>query len=251
LEHAAHNIKTSSKNSSGGYFSATKMERQDPEILTLLETKANVDFNPPKTMAGVTKSCLLTKSAGGFIVLSTLLTCLYRLSLTSSSPLGIIDLFSIVGTRIFWDAQELAIHSRWFHGNKDHRAFSMFKWHDKRHDLPYYHLAVEPLKVAVVWWMAVFSLSKLSVSLLGVHPSIAATCLATYQASVITYSFMHDIVHTRVPLRGWLKRAKEFHIKHHISPAHHLNLGVHNIGILMKTDSYETRLSRAGLTVSE
>ena len=243
MEEVAEKIQTSSR--TGGLFTVKDVDQQDPEIRDLLETQARVSFNTPKTLADAIE-IYLRKGGGGFILASMIVTFLYRMSLIMLYPLGIRDILCFVGTRIFWEAQEWVIHSRWFHGGENLRAQPLFKSHDRHHDLPYYHVSVEPLRFAVVWWACILGLLKLSVSFLKVPTSMAATLFLSYQTSAFVYSFMHCICHSRVPLKGWFKRAKDSHIKHHMNPTHHLNMGPNNIDRLMKTDSYDQRLHHVG-----
>lgn len=116
--------------------------KQDPEILPLLREKVGLrieDDSVLKTWAGLIRG-YLTIGGGGFIVVSILATCVHRFRLTRHWPIGVHDLIAIFATRIFWQVQEWAVHSHWFHGNKDGRAgYRMFKKHDRHHDLPYYH----------------------------------------------------------------------------------------------------------------
>lgn len=228
----------------GGVFSLQAVTAEDPDIISELEA-ANVSFEMPTTLSSAVHG-YLTHGGGGFLVSVLAITCLFRV-LACDTPLGVADLLAVAGTRVFWEVQEWAVHSSWFHGEEDGRAIDLFKTHDRHHDLPYYHLAVEPLRMVVNWFLVVLSISVASVGVLGATPAIVATSFATYQASGLFYSFMHLLCHSRVPLKGYLKECKENHIKHHVSPTHHLNMGPNRIDMLMGTDSYDARFQRQGL----
>lgn len=239
LEEASKKVREFS--STGGFFTKKQLDQQDPRILKLLEAKAGVSFETPKTFAGLIHN-YLTKGGGGFIVFSMLVTFLYRMSLVSAYPLGFGDILCAIGTRVFWEAQEWLIHSRLFHGGDDFRAHSLFKSHDRHHDLPYHHVSVEPLRMVVVWWACILGPLTLSVIFLGVPQSIASTFFFFYKFSAFFYSFAHMMCHSKLRFKGRMKWARESHIKHHMSPAHHFNMGPNNFDRLMKTDSYDTRL---------
>lgn len=242
MEKVANKIRGVSK--TGGYFTAKQVNQQDREISNLLQTKANVSLQSPTTLTGVVKE-YATRGGGSVIITSMLSAFLYRMSTIPSHPLGIWDILCVVGTRIFWEAHEWAIHFSWFHGGADFRAHPLFKSHDRHHDLPYYHVAVEPLALAISWSACVIMLLVSSVRFLGLSASLAATMFLTYSTSAFLYSFMHCICHSKIALKGRMKKAKECHIKHHMFPGHHFNMGPNNIDRLMKTDSYDTRLGKA------
>lgn len=242
VEKVANKIRAVSK--TGGYFTAKQVYQQDQEISNLLQTKANVSFQSPTTLVGVAKE-YATRGGGSVIIASMLSGFLYRMSIIPSYPLGIWDVLCVVGTRIFWEVQEWAIHSSWFHGGADLRALPLFKSHDRHHDLPYYHVAVEPLTLALPWAGFIIASLVSSVRFLGLSASMAATMFLSYSTSAFIYSFMHCICHSKSALKGQMKKARECHIKHHMSPAHHLNMGPNNIDRLMKTDSFDTRLGKA------
>ncbi|CAB9514124.1 expressed unknown protein [Seminavis robusta] len=226
---------------SGGFLNLQAVTAEDPDIIGDLQA-ANVSFDSPKTMADLILG-YLTHGAGGFITFVLVNTILFRLCLCGSPP-GIADLIAIAAARLFWEAQEWAVHSAWFHGDEDGRAMDMFKNHDRHHDIPYYHLSVEPLRLAVVWFFVVLGISTAAVNVLGASPAIVATSFASYQASALTYTFLHAVCHSRIPLQGYLKNCRENHIKHHISPTHHLNMGPNRIDKLMGTDSFDARLAK-------
>jgi len=242
LECATANIREAT-----GRFMLTERDLidEDPTIIDSLKTKLNIDFDPPRAPLGIFKS-YVTQGSGGFVLFTVLATCLYRLSLPT--PLGLADLAAIVGTRVFWEGQEWAIHARWFHGAGNGRAMKFFKSHDRHHDLPYYHFAAESMRVTVIWFLAVWAISGLATIFLGASCAIVTTCFATYQMCAVMYAVMHAIVHTRIPLTGWLKSYREDHIKHHISPSHHLNMGPNNVDRIMKTASYDTRRNKTNKT---
>lgn len=231
------------RSSTGGVFTRKQIDQQDPTILNLLEANAGVSSEIPTTVLGLTKT-YLTKGGGGFIVFSMLVAFLFRMSLIPVSPLGVGDILCIIGTRIFWQAQEWLIHSRWFHGGDNLRALSLFKSHDRHHDLPYYHVSVEPLRLAVVWWACIFVPLTLSVKFLRVPASMASTVFLTYKFSAFLYSFLHMMCHSKIVFKGRMNVVRTRHIKHHISPAHHLNIGPDNFDKLMNTNSYDARLNK-------
>ena len=85
----------------GGFFTTRKqIDQQNPNILNLLEAKAGVSFEIPKTFTSLIQN-YLTKGAGGFIVFSMLVAFLYRMNLNSVYPLGFGDILCVIGTSFF------------------------------------------------------------------------------------------------------------------------------------------------------
>ncbi|CAB9518108.1 expressed unknown protein [Seminavis robusta] len=242
LESLAAAIQEANPNK-GGMISLQALKAEDPEIVEELQA-TGVQFTTPKTMQEVIVG-YLTHGAGWFITSVFAFTCLFRLFLCGT-PLGFADLIAIPTARLMWEVQEWAVHSRWFHGEGDGRAMDFFKSHDRHHDLPYYHLSVESLRISAVWFHVVLGISFGAVAL-GAPAAIVTTCFATYQASALVYSFLHAVCHSHVPVTGYLKECKENHIKHHVSPTHHLNMGPNRIDQLMGTDSYEARNRMQGV----
>ena len=181
----------------------------------------------------------IIRSGRFFIAASILSTFLYRMNIVHLYPLGAQDILTFDGTRLFWEVQEWAVHSRWFHDGDNFRAqSSLFKSHK---GTMIFHIITSQLNwsyrsghVSSCHWFQVFGLSR----------AVAATMFLSYSTSAFIYSIMHCICHSKIALKGQMKKAKECHIKHHMSPAHHLNMGPNNIDRLMKTDSYDTRLGK-------
>ena len=212
-------------------------------LVKRLQDDAGVRFNVPRTMKDALVTFFDTDTTQ--YVLSLLLTTIvFRLLL--SPALGISDLITIGATRILWEVQEWAIHSYGFHGKDgdNHKAFAPFKQHDIHHNLPYFHIAIEPKRIVMVWSLVAICVCCGFVSLFNDGCSslalpIATTGLATYVGSALAYMGIHYLTHTKVPFPkdSWLQKTRENHIKHHQSPTHNLNMYPNNMDKLMNTTS--------------
>ena len=76
----------------------------------------------------------------------------------------------------------------------------------------YYHVSIDGPGLAVAW----FTAAAAAAFVLCPNPALALTATFTYTVFGGVYEFCHYISHTRVPLKGYLKRVKQHHMQHHV-----------------------------------
>lgn len=87
----------------------------------------------------------------------------------------------------------------------------------RHHELPYYHVSLDGLGLAVTWFGAVAVLLVGTGLGLGGGAALAycLTALGTYTLFGGLYEASHYLAHTNVPLPPALNRMRSHHMKHH------------------------------------
>ena len=73
-------------------------------------------------------------------------------------------------------------------------------------------MSIDGPGLAIAWFTAA------AAAALALCPNVALACTATFTYTVFggIYEFCHYISHTRVPLKGYLKRVRQHHMQHHV-----------------------------------
>jgi hypothetical protein len=117
-------------------------------------------------------------------------------------------------TALFWCFQEWALHDKLLHSPFDWFGKDIHAFH---HDLPYYHLSVDGLDLASVW----FVVAAAACVALAPTWAVACTAVAAYTLCGLVYEFAHFISHTKAPLPPMLAALRQHHMNHHLVSSRH------------------------------
>jgi len=203
------------------------LAKHDAEIAARLSERVN--FNVPTTAAGAVQT-FFSHPTAKFICAMLSLSATARLSV---GALGAADALAFVATSAFWVVQEWVIHDKLLHSENVWFGETVHRWH---HELPYYHVSLDGLGLAVAWFATV------AVMLIGYGVWASAlgpclTALAAYTFCGGLYEAAHYLAHTRVPLPPALNRIRRHHTHHHtVSDAHWLAFTVPAVDTLFGTN---------------
>lgn len=197
-----------------------------------LQLKDRVNYKVPTTWEEATTIFWNQPQAqvlGGAFLASALLRFL------AFPTFGFADLAAIGLTKAAWELQEWAYHYRNFHGNNGKSHFP-FDYHNQHHDLPYYHVAMEPTSVCACYVLSVTGLATITGAVLGpLALPVVATTHASFLLSSLYYIWVHYLAHSKVPLKGELQAARMHHIQHHLDHEVNLNMASHTIDSIVGT----------------
>lgn len=199
------------------FFTMQQLEREDAILTEKL--RKNVQLQVPRTFKEAV-SVFFGQQSVQFIITVLILTITCRMSLGS---FHITDLIAFMITGAGWYVMEWVIHDKIFHG-KDSSALHPFESHDRHHNLPFFHVAVDTLRMCMMWFMAVTTITATAI-ILGAPPDISLTVLFAYTWFGLTYEGLHFLTHTKVPLKGHLQQIRKNHVIHHLSPQHNFGMG--------------------------
>lgn len=172
-------------------------------------------FAAPGTLANAV-SLFMSYSTPRFIVamLGVSIAARCCLAASAAAPLAIVDAAWAVAVAAFWVVQEWVLHDKLLHSD--------FEWfgkdiHQLHHDLPYYHVSLDGLQLAMAW----FTVAALAAVCVTPSLALAATATATYTAMGLWYEFTHFISHTRTPLPPPLAATRRHHMSHHLVSSSH------------------------------
>lgn len=144
-------------------------------------------------------------------------------------PLGMADLIAFASSKVVWELQEWAIHAHIFHGENP------LKHHENHHNLPYYHVTMEPLNLGVGSMAAVAGIGLAAVNLMGAPATLVVTSVAAINAWGIWYMGLHFLSHSKLPLKGWLQPVRSYHIRHHMDSETNFNMCPYSVDNVMQT----------------
>lgn len=180
------------------------LRQLDPALA--VEVREAGNFDMPTTLEGAVVE-FFSHGTPQFIALMFFTTLLARFACFGAPTLG--DGVTAAAVGAFWIVQEWAIHDKLLHSTESWFGSEIHGFH---HDLPYYHISIDGLGLALSWFLAA------AAALLLVMPSLplALVAMATYTLMGGVYEFCHFIAHTRVPLRGYLQDVRKHHMNHHV-----------------------------------
>ena len=183
-----------------------QLEAHSPEIAARLAQRVN--FNVPSTVPQAVNTFFGHPTAQ-FISAALAMAMAARVGM--GVPIGAADAFAGITTAAFWCVQEWLIHDKLLHSEHSWFGETVHRWH---HELPYYHVSLDGLGLAAVWFATV------GVLLIGfgVLTSTLAPCLtslAVYTFCGGLYEAAHYLAHTRVPLPPMLRKIRKHHTHHH------------------------------------
>jgi len=126
-----------------------------------------------------------------------------------ASPINSADTTAFLSAVVFWCFQEYFLHEKVLHSQMDWAGKEIHQGH---HDLPYFHISIDPAPLMVGW------LGVSGLVFKAVLPSLPLALSATlgYATAGLFYEWSHYIVHTRVaPPNTFWKTVKENHMRHH------------------------------------
>ena len=135
------------------------------------------------------------------------------LAASGGGPLTTADLAVAGAVALFWMFQEWVLHDKVLHSEAEWLGKDIHAFH---HDLPYYHVSIDGLKLAAAW----FTLAAGAAAALFPTWGLALTATATYTTCGLVYEFAHYISHTRVPLPPPLAALRAHHQNHHLVCSH-------------------------------
>ena len=203
------------------------LAKHDAAIAARLSERVN--FNVPTTAAGAVQT-FFSHPTAKFICAMLSLSATARLSV---GALGAADALAFVATSAFWVVQEWVIHDKLLHSENAWFGETVHRWH---HELPYYHVSLDGLGLAVAWFATVAAM----LIGYGVWTSTLGPCLTALAAYTFCgglYEAAHFLAHTRVPLPPALNRIRRHHTHHHtVSDAHWLAFTVPAVDTLFGTN---------------
>jgi len=185
--------------------SLRQFEARTPAAARRLADRVN--FDVPSTVLEATQT-FFSHPTAQFIVAA------FGLSTAARCQLGVFtvaDPLAFLATSSFWMVQEWLIHDKLLHSEKDWFGKRVHRWH---HELPYYHVSMDGLDLAAVWFAAVAFL-LVGAGCLTATLGPCLTALAAYTLCGGVYEAAHYLAHTRVPLPPALNRMRRHHTFHH------------------------------------
>ena len=184
----------------------TQVAKHSPEAANQLRERVN--FDVPTTVPGAALT-FFSHPTAQFIVAAFTLSVGWRLNL---GAISLLDVIAFVVTASFWMVQEWLIHDKLLHSKEQWFGREIHRWH---HELPYYHVSMDGLGLASVWFATVAAI-LIGVGLLTAAPlGPCLTALATYTLCGGIYEAAHYLAHTPVPLPKTLNRMRRHHTLHH------------------------------------
>lgn len=183
-----------------------QLHAHNAEVAERLSERVN--FNVPETVPQAV-STFFGHPTAQFISAALSIAVAARLSM--GVPISPADAFAVVSTAAFWCVQEWAIHDKLLHSEHSWFGETVHRWH---HELPYYHVSLDGIGLASVWFATVAVL-LVGVGLLTSSLAPCLTSLATYTLCGGLYEAAHYLAHTRVPLPPALRKIRKHHTHHH------------------------------------
>lgn len=205
----------------------------------LAKAYPGVDFAVPSTVEGALCK-FASSSTPQFIAFATVLPLAlrfgllpsYELQLPQLQPFSGVDVAVASAVAMFWVVQEWLIHDVLLHSEAEWLGKSI---HHGHHMLPYYHISIDELPIAVAW----FAAATAAIAVLFGHLGLGAvlTAVASYSAMGGLYEFSHYLAHTRVPLEGHWAHVRAHHQRHHLrNDGYWLGFTLPAVDTLMGTD---------------
>ena len=152
------------------------------------------------------------------------------------------DAAAAVATAVFWAFQEWWIHDKLLHSPQPWFGRTVHRWH---HELPYYHVSLDGIGLAAVWFGAVAAVLVGA----GALTSTLAPCLSALAAYTLCgglYEASHYLAHTKCPLPPALNRMRRHHACHHtVDERYWLAFTVPAIDTLLRTNPTPKDVARA------
>jgi len=125
--------------------------------------------------------------------------------------LSVWDAGASAATALLWTVQEWVIHDKLLHSQQAWLGKRVHRWH---HELPYYHVSLDGLGLAAVWFATV-SIVLVGIGLFTSTLAPCLTALAVYTLCGGLYEAAHFLAHTRTPLPRYLENVRRHHALHH------------------------------------
>ena len=185
-----------------------QLAQHEPDLASQLGRRVN--FVVPTTARGALTTFFAHPTAQ-FIISALICTTCTRLQFGALSP---VDAMVALATAAFWCVQEHFIHDALLHSEQQWFGSMVHRWH---HELPYYHVSLDGIGLALAWFGAVaIALVSLGFALGGGSAlAYCLTSLGTYTLFGGLYEASHYLAHTKVPLPRPLARVRSHHMKHH------------------------------------
>lgn len=207
-----------------------------PEVAARLRERVNFDVPTTRSQA---ISTFFAHPTARFISGAFALALAVRARLGGPKPS---DALAVLATTIFWVFQEWAIHDKLLHSAHSWFGETVHRWH---HELPYYHVSLDGLGLAVAWFSVVAVLLVTCGALTATMPA-CVSALAAYTLCGGLYEAAHYLAHTRVPLPPALRAIRRHHCRHHtVSDSYWLAFTVPAIDTLLGTNPRPQHVTRA------
>ena len=224
--------------SSGGHtlVDIRHLDSLAPEVAARLRERVNFDVPATRRQA---ISTFFAHPTARFISGALVLALAVRARLGPPTPA---DALAVVATATFWAFQEWAIHDKLLHSAHSWFGETVHRWH---HELPYYHVSLDGLGLAAVWFSVVATLLVAFGALTATMPA-CVSALASYTLCGGLYEAAHYLAHTRVPLPPALRAIRRHHCRHHtVSDSYWLAFTVPAIDTLLGTNPRPQDVTRA------
>lgn len=182
------------------------IEQLDDEARAVLRPiSTSGKFDVPTTRAAAVRA-FFGHPTPVFIVLAVMCACAARLRV--AEPLSAAESSVLVATPVLWWVQEWLLH----------RALHVtnLSVHTDHHLMPFHHVSIDSLPLAVVWFAVVGA-----IAIRSLPRALALSSVAAYTACGGIYSWVHFAVHTRIPLSGHWARVRARHLLHHVHSHEH------------------------------
>ena len=204
-----------------------QLDRHAPDEAQQLRERVN--FDVPRTATGAVTT-FISHPTAQFICGALVAAIVARWRL--KRVLSVWDIGAGAVTALFWTVQEWAIHNKLLHSRQAWLGERVHRWH---HELPYYHVSLDGLGLASVWFATV-GIVLVGLGLLTCTLAPCLTALAVYTLCGGLYEAAHFLAHTRTPLPRYLENVRRHHALHHnLSDQHWLAFTVPAIDTLFGT----------------
>lgn len=192
--------------SGGSLLDVGQLTKAAPHLAHQLSHR--VDFDVPRTRTAAALKFVRQPTA---LFIGAALAASARARMILPLPLGMADIAAALATAAFWIIQEWVIHDKLLHSASPWYGSTIHRWH---HELPYYHVSMDGLSLAVVWFTTVAFL-LLGVGTLTHTVAQCLSSLVTYTLCGGIYEAAHFLAHTRTPLPWPLDIWRRHHAQHH------------------------------------
>jgi len=188
FEECYETLRSYRQNTTRPLVSLRQLEKHAPEVAERLSERVN--FNVPSTVPGAIATFFAHPTAQ-FISVALTLSLSIRASLGPPTPA---DALAAAATALFWIVQEWFIHDKLLHSERPWFGETVHRWH---HELPYYHVSLDGIGLAAVWFSTVAVL-LVGAGLLTSSLPACLSSLAAYTFCGGLYEAAHYIAHTRM-----------------------------------------------------
>lgn len=201
---------TSKSMGRGGNRSVSSVSKKEPKVLVdarqlqlspeeLAIRFPDTDFNVPHTLPQALKVFFTNPSI--LIIVSGLLA-LAGARATVGGPWQGTETAAIGVVIVGWVLQEWAIHKLLLHNMPGWVGHTIHKEH---HELPFFHISIDPPPIVIAWGVAFCSLAALTIP----GPGLCLTVMLVYWAMGLLYEWSHYIVHTKVQPKTRLGKVRD------------------------------------------